>query len=418
MTSVALIPTVGECEQLCRVLAQIAPYLTVAETPPEIHCMAVDGSPAAGATAADLDAAFPAFMDDWARGAVAALFPHLRIHPESEGLDWLLCLGPGDLLLLHEAEFLAHLPPFDRQLINAALAQGARLCNLTAEINPYASMDLARSVRPWDTSSPSAAREHLLEVLGHLRAIASEHGSPEGEVLALGAGTSINDDRHWRSAGLSRRTPALISNALVRSADVLARLEGPIIACVMDIKFVGASRLAGQYLADLTEFLAARPDRWVATSEFCAPMLRPRLPQALRPRILVVPMETPSGPTPRFKLDLFRDTSVVDNWNVGTTLVLPLAASLARSIVIAGFDGRANPDRNEFWQGISYGEMEDSVLKALGRLPSENSPEIYAAHIANIDRMIVQMREEGWSLRSLTPSFFPSVDHLYTATAG
>jgi len=414
VTHIALIPAVAAQDRLCHLLAQMAPYLAVADQPPEIHCAVIDGSPAEGATATDLAAVFPPFMDDWTRDALPKMLPHVRYHPLGEGADWLSALGAGDLLIVHDGALLRQLSADDKAFLDGILTRGTRLCILAPEINPYASMDLARCVRPWDPVAPEDARAHALNLLGQIRAAAMGCGrGGTAQVLALGAGPSIRDDRHWRAAALPPHTPALVCNGLIREHEILERLRGPIVACVMDIQFVGASRMAGRYLTDLAAFLNARPDRWVATSEFCAPMLRLRLPPDLRPRVASFAFEPLAKPPQPFVLDVFHAPAVVDSWNVASALALPLAASVARSVVMGGLDGREHPDRTESWNGATYREADDSVRKVMGRLPSESSSDYYALHADTLDRLIRQMLDEGWTVRSLTPSFFPSVNRLY-----
>jgi hypothetical protein len=161
--------------------------------------------------------------------------------------------------------------------------------------------------------------------------IASEIGQVDkAYVFGTGPGLSGFVEGADLSDGL-----CIAAKSIVKNHDLLDRMKPRLIVAADPIFHAGCSRYAAAFRAALVVALE-RTGAWFLCPLRDALIYRTHLPVALRDRIVGIPFDAGMAPP----VDLTETFALKPYPNVLTLMLLPLAASFARSIHLAGCDGR------------------------------------------------------------------------------
>ncbi|OXS55871.1 hypothetical protein B1A99_21845 [Cohnella sp. CIP 111063] len=196
----------------------------------------------------------------------------------------------------------------------------------------------------------------------------------------------------------------IICNAIVQSEKVLDRLD-PDVLVAIDAHFFSHTIFGQQYRETIKQFLD-HSSRYCIVPEMYAALLFAQYPE-LRYQIIGMPITSTIYHFP--VLDSFWVKSLA---NVITTLAIPIASSLADTILIAGCDGSSNLE--EPWDHSKIAQWDDTVNAAHEAHTSYrliiNSRESYhEQHNRNIEELIALGEQCGKTYHSITPSFIPAL---------
>lgn len=243
---------------------------------------------------------------------------------------------------------------------------------------------------------PEAARRNHAKFGGFVRLL-RQHDV--GRVVILAGGPSAADlDLAPYEADL-----LIVANTLI-SQDRVRDHRGPTAAVVADPYFAGMTRYAAAFRASLDDFLKV-PNRIVLTLDRFAPYIAPGRDE----RIVGVPAESRGFPPDGVNLDLLARFVCVDAWNTATTLALPLACTVADTILLAGLDGRDRSSGTP-WQSHRYTDLTQTLLHCHGVLPQGDDDAYYLRHERTLTAQIAATEALGKKIVSLTRSHFRAVD--------
>jgi hypothetical protein len=151
----------------------------------------------------------------------------------------------------------------------------------------------------------------------------------------------------------------IVCNTIVRNARLLRHIKPHFIVAADAIYHFANNRHAYQFRVDLEQALE-QTDAWFLTADFFVYILKYHHPRAFA-RTIAVRTDMPG-----IHIDMKDKLAYTSRPNILNGMLLPLGSSLAPSIYLLGFDGRA-PGDNMFWTNSgenSYDELKATIQAA------------------------------------------------------
>ncbi len=222
-------------------------------------------------------------------------------------------------------------------------------------------------------------------------------------VLLFGTGPSLEHvDLNALPKGVH-----IATNSMVKNRPLLDVLQPKIIVASDPIFHAGASRYAQEFRMRLVEAMR----RYDAS--FIFPMrdvgiYHTLLPEDVRDRLIGVPTETKG----LMNLDLAKNFVVTASRNVMTHFLLPLGASLAREVLLVGFDGRRPHENTYFWshsQSSQFTHEMPIIQEAHPAFFQIDYDDYYREHCDTVERYLRLMETTRHNVVSLTDSHIPAI---------
>lgn len=194
----------------------------------------------------------------------------------------------------------------------------------------------------------------------------------------------------------------IVCNTVILDDELMDHVRPHLVTFADPIFHFGPSTYAAQFQRALARQASAH-DFTVVTPERYAGLLADRMPQ-LADRIVGVRLGT-SQWSPN--LDLLHQLSVRPYPNILTMMMLPMAASFARDVLMFGFDGRA-PDESYFWRHGSSVQLDNELDEIRAVHPGFfdiDYADYYAEHVQALEDMLTTMERRGMRIGSASPSF-------------
>lgn len=204
----------------------------------------------------------------------------------------------------------------------------------------------------------------------------------------------------------------IICNTVILDDELMDHIRPNILTFADPIFHFGPSTYAQRFQEAVVE-QAAKHDFSIITTERWVPLLRAHAP-AVADRIIGLRQGNADWPD---NFDLRNHAAVRPYPNVLTMLMLPIAATLADSLALIGFDGR-DPRDSYFWRHGSTVQF-DEELKDI-RLVHPGFFEVdyadyYEEHVANLERLLSLLEARGKEIRPLAASFIPALRRRATS---
>lgn len=198
----------------------------------------------------------------------------------------------------------------------------------------------------------------------------------------------------------------IVCNTAILDDELMEHVRPHVLTFADPIFHFGPSTYAQRFQRVLVE-QADKHDFTVVTTERYAPLLRAHAPKIAE---RVIGLRQGAGNWPD-TFDLRSNAAIRPYPNVLTMLMLPIAATLARSIGLIGFDGRS-PNDEYFWRHGSTvqfdQELEDIRLVHPGFFEIDYA-DYYSEHIATVERIFAQLEERGTKILPLAESYVPAL---------
>jgi len=196
-------------------------------------------------------------------------------------------------------------------------------------------------------------------------------------------------------------------NSIAANLEVLEHASPDFLAAADPVFHFGPSRYAQAFRENLARTARRFGYRLVTVDTYSPVVTRHlRLPPE---SVFELPIR---GDQRLLRLD--RSWTVPSTANVLTLLMLPLAFTLARTILILGADGR-RPDEHGFWEHARTPPLDDVSVTVHECHPAffakRDYSDYYRAHCNTLERQIETIERAGGVVRSLTPSFIPALQH-------
>jgi hypothetical protein len=225
----------------------------------------------------------------------------------------------------------------------------------------------------------------------------------DGTAFVLGTGPSATavdyDDLH--------ADIRITCNSAVRNDDLLSRFR-PQVLCFADPVFhFGPSRYAATFRADMLRAVETH-DLHVVTSSYYAMLLLANHPEIVeRTTVLDIDPKTP------YRLLTETSSTVRRTLNILTQAMLPVAGSLARTIQIAGCDGR-NPNEDYFWQHNQQVQYADDMMQSAFSTHPAFFRDVaygghYTLHCQQLEELCTYLEAQGRTIAPVTPSWIPAL---------
>lgn len=196
-------------------------------------------------------------------------------------------------------------------------------------------------------------------------------------------------------------------NSMVANPEVLARLRPGLLVIADPIFHAGPSSYAEAFRASLVAAMAAHDCPLVVPLRDYHIYFR-HLPAAVHERLL--PIDFVPGAAPN--LDLIAAPQVTTTSNILTLFQIPLAATLAPRIAIAGCDGRPLSHNDYFWSHDPKVQINDRMAQIRAAHPAFfdiSYDDYYTSHIDTLARWVGACEAAGHEVVSLTPSHIPAL---------
>lgn len=228
-------------------------------------------------------------------------------------------------------------------------------------------------------------------------------GQRSERVLLFGTGPSLE---HIDLGALPKGVH-VATNSMVKNRPLLDALQPKIIVASDPIFHAGASKYAQEFRTRLVEAMR----RYDAS--FVFPMrdigiYTTLLPDDVRERLIGVPT-TAKEP---INFDLTSEFFVAATRNVMTHFLLPLGASLAREVLLVGFDGRRPHENTYFWshsQSSQFTHEMPIIQEAHPAFFKIDYDAYYREHCETVDRYLKKMEGLRRTVFSLTDSHIPAI---------
>lgn len=196
----------------------------------------------------------------------------------------------------------------------------------------------------------------------------------------------------------------IICNAIVQSEKALERLNPDVLVAV-DAFFFSHMGFGQRYREAIKQFLS-HSSRYCIVPEMYAALLLAHYPE-LRHQVIGIPITSTIYHFP--VLDSFWAKSLS---NVVTTLAIPIASSLANTILIAGCDGSSNSKKKwDYSKEARWDETLNAAHKAHTsyKLMIKSRESYNEQHNRNMEELIALGEKCGRTYYSLTSSFIPAL---------
>lgn len=234
-----------------------------------------------------------------------------------------------------------------------------------------------------------------------------------GRYLLIGTGPSLLDFKQSRFDFTGVRTIAV--NSMVRDPEFLRRANAIAIAACDPIYHAGCSRYAARFRSDLIRCLDTLSEVRLFVVSRDYEQYRSFVPDRFHDRIIPLaqlPRTEPPG------LDLGARLAVAPTSNVLTLALLPLAATLADEVMLAGCDGRPSSEGHHFWshdRTSQYADEMDDIKRCHPAFFAIDYADYYSEHCATVAEYLAAIERRGRSVRSLTRSHIPALADRFRA---
>jgi hypothetical protein len=196
-------------------------------------------------------------------------------------------------------------------------------------------------------------------------------------------------------------------NSAVRDHELLEQLRPNVIAFADRVFHFGPSRYAAAFRSDLRAAMENTDATFVTTSNWAGPLLA-HMPE-IAERLAVLP----SIATAEWHWPVPDEPWARATGNVLTSLMLPVAITLADEILIAGCDGRT-PDERYFWKHNAQTQYTDDLMATtFAAHPSffgdRSYVDYYDDHCRELEEILRVAEAAGRRFLGLTPSHIPAL---------
>lgn len=207
----------------------------------------------------------------------------------------------------------------------------------------------------------------------------------------------------------------VVCNTIVRDRKLWNKLKPDVIVAGDAIYHFGFSEFASRFRNDLKKRLKETETVFVYPEVF--DVIVKREMAGLEDRLVPVP----AGKGERVDVDLTGKFETPNLGNVLGLLLLPVACTLSNQVELWGFDGRA-PDDKLFWSNSkkhSYPELMPELTRAhpafYKHFVPKSNPEKYvkSVHGDELDRVLLQAEDRGFSFRMLHKSYTETLQKRY-----
>lgn len=224
------------------------------------------------------------------------------------------------------------------------------------------------------------------------------------KAYVFGTGPTLSSfvESHDFSDGL-----CIIANSMVKNEFFLDKLMPVAIAAGDPIFHAGPSSYAGEFRRSLIGALEK------TGAYFFCPLRDMSIYQGILPFHLQEKLiGLPFSRTRRPEASLVEDFSVQPHANVLTLLLLPLAATIAKEITVAGCDGRPLTQDSYFWshdKSAQFNLQMDDIKHAHPAFFAIDYNDYYEEHCENTEKTIASIEKRGGRVVSATESFIPAL---------
>lgn len=225
------------------------------------------------------------------------------------------------------------------------------------------------------------------------------------KAYVFGTGPSLGEfvDSHDFSDGLT-----IISNSIVKNHDLLDRLKPRIIVAGDPIFHAGCSTYATAFRTALVSALE------ITSAWFICPLRDVKiyatyLPEKFQSRIIGIPFDA-NAPPPT---DLAQQFALKPYPNILTLMLLPLAATFAKSIHIAGCDGRRITEDSAFWTHDKKSQFVDemrNIKKVHPGFFAIDYNNYYLDHARDLEVVLLALEAAGKICVNECRSFLPALN--------
>tara|TARA_R110002110_G_scaffold403866_1_gene621835 strand:+ start:2146 stop:9000 length:6855 start_codon:yes stop_codon:yes gene_type:complete len=228
--------------------------------------------------------------------------------------------------------------------------------------------------------------------------------SPKRRAYVFGTGPSLSGfaASHDFSDG-----HCIVSNSMVKNADLLAQLKPVAIVAADPIFHAGCSRYAGAFRTELIQALRTHACYFI-TSLRDYNVFHAFLPEDLRSRLIGVPFD---GKAP-FNPDLSKNFSVQPLANILTLLLFPVAGTITGEICVVGCDGRPLDQNTYFWghdKSTQFNDEMENIKLVHPAFFAVDYDDYYSEHCKNVALAVDALENLDKTVQSLTPSYIPAL---------
>lgn len=196
-------------------------------------------------------------------------------------------------------------------------------------------------------------------------------------------------------------------NSMVINHQVVDRLNPAVFVIADPIFHAGPSIYAAKFRAAFVQEMRGRDcPVFVPLRDYH--VYRACLQAELLDRVIPIAFDEAPDPAAPPNLDLLADPLVTVTSNILTLFQIPIAATLARRIFIAGCDGRPSTQNSYFWQHDKSVQINDGMAEIRAAHPAFfaiSYDDYYARHESTLARWVAAAEARGCEVVSLTPSF-------------
>lgn len=344
----------------------------------------------------------PAYIDP----AIASLFDQLKdqivvVEPSGASLDELLKVyGRRDMVVLcHKAS-----------LISSARRQVSRSPDIqVVNIDPEASQYESSLYLKLSSNDGKGTIEDIETCRARFERMV--RSMETNRVFIFGTGPSL-DTVDFPSLPAGEK---IVTNSMVVDDDLMRAIRPRVIVASDPIFHAGCSSYAGEFRQKL---IAAMREYG---SYFVFPMrdygvYRAHFPQDLQEQLIGVPLVKSEN----LNTQLGRAFHVSSQSNVMTLFLLPIAASVSKEIVLAGFDGRPLSESSYFWSHSKTAQLSHRMAEIQMAHPAFfkiSYNEYLFKHMRVVEEYLNQAEANGIRVVSITDSHIPAIKGRYVKGA-
>jgi len=207
----------------------------------------------------------------------------------------------------------------------------------------------------------------------------------------------------------------ILANSMVLNPDLLDRLSPRIIVAGDPVFHAGCSGYAAAFRRALIAAME-RTGAWFLCPLRDVGIYRAYLPEVLQERLIGLPFDGAAEQS----MDLSERFALSPYPNILTLLLLPLAASLAREVHIAGCDGRPLAENDGFWKHDRKAQFNDEMNSIRQVHPGFFDIDYngyYLDHARDLETVLARVEDSGCRVVVRTPSFLPALHRREPAVA-
>lgn len=259
----------------------------------------------------------------------------------------------------------------------------------------FSASNFIRAANQIKYGTPQISESHLtpkfLDFLSSLR------GS---RVLLLGTGPNLEQAYEFQDK------PALTiaCNSIVKDLRALSHFRPKVIVAADPVFHVGASAYAAAFRRDLNRFLTNNPDCFFVAPTQHRVLYEFLVDRHLRAQINYLAVSKIQAPN----LNILESATVRATENILTLLMIPIAATVAREILFAGFDGNHRSPLTYFWRhnpNAQYHKLMKSAKKVDPVFFKRSFVDYYKSHQCELSSYIRSVREKGIAFKTITDTY-------------